>query len=359
MKTPITKYILFSVLLLVLSTACRKEEMESIQTAPEDTLEANSNIAQLMQRTTMNDGSNDNIIDNSNCFNISLPVTVIANDIEVTVNTEEDYLVIESIFDAFDDDYDSLEILFPIIIVLNDFSEITIANYSELNNYSNNCNGENEFDADIECLDFVYPMTAVAFNTNSEILYTETFTTDYELYLFLEQIESDDLISLNFPIDVFIADGSIFSISDFFELETIIEQNIDVCDEDDDYDYNDDDCDDCTPLLLQDILTNCSDWYVDKLERNDVDYDDAYVGYLFNFFENGTLSVYWESTTVYGTWNATGLANNITIVVEIPSLPLCNNNWVLQEIDDSSSETKVDLRVGESDRLRYKNDTCN
>jgi hypothetical protein len=142
------------------------------------------------------------------------------------------------------------------------------------------------------------------------------------------------------------------------ELRTSIENHQNDCDEDDDYDYDDDDCDHCTQELIAEFLTGCQDWYVDKLKRENTDYNSIYDGYDFNFFTDGTVSVYWNSTTVYGTWSTTGTANNIEVIIDIPALTLCNNNWELQEINTSTGLTKVDLILNLDDRLRYRN-SCN
>ncbi|OUS01908.1 hypothetical protein A9Q86_04460 [Flavobacteriales bacterium 33_180_T64] len=342
----------------LLFTSCRKEEIELIETPLEEMLLPNSSIANLMQRTASNDGSNDNILDYANCFNIQLPVTVTANSIEVTITNDIGYNFVESIFDDTDDDTDTLIIAFPITLVFSDFSEVIINNNTELNSYAINCNGENISDADIECIDFVYPISVSIFNTNNELISTETFTIDSELYSFIDTIADTDIVRINFPISVTLSNASQVIINSLTELENTIENAQDDCDEDDDYDYNDDDCDFCSPEELFSVLTNCSDWFVLKLKRNDINYDTAYEGYDFNFFTDGTLSVFWNTTTVYGTWSTSGSGNNITVIIDVPSLPLCNNNWILHEIDDYGATTKVDFRVGDDDRLRYKN-TCN
>jgi hypothetical protein len=359
MKTQIKITFLFSLAFFVLFNSCRTEETEFIQAPPEETLVPNSVVASLMTQTTLNDGSNDNIIDNANCFSLQLPVTVIVNGMEITINSEDDYDDIEDIFDEFDDDNDTLEITFPITIILSDFSEIEINNYDELINYASTCNGENESDDDIECLDFIYPISASIYNSNNEIISTLIFNNDNQLHQFLEDFDESDIVSINFPISVVLTDTTQITINNLAELQDTIELYDDICDEDDDYDYNDDDCNDCDTNQLEAILTGCSDWYVDKLERYGNDYDDVYDGYLFNFFNDGTISVLQDTNTVYGTWESSGSANNILVVINIPDLPYCNNNWYLHEIEQYSGETKVDLRVGDDDRLRYENNNCN
>lgn len=351
----VTFYI--SILLLVFITSCRTEETESIQAPEDEVLVANSSIASLMKKTSTNDGSNDNIIDKANCFNIKLPVTVTANGNSITIETEEDYKIIEYIFDDEDDDNDTLSISFPITIILSDFTNVTINSYTELYNYSNTCNGENEIDDDIECLDFKYPITASLYNSNNEVIDSITITSDGQLYGFINNLSSEDFVTIKFPIEVTLYDDTLLIVNNLIELKNLIETYNNYCDEDDDYDYNDDDCNNCNKNQLISVLTNCSGWKIDKLERYGNDYDDYYDGYTFNFNLDGTVTVYYANNTDYGTYTTTGSGNSLTVTINIPDLPYCNNNWVLHEISNYS-ETKIDLRVGGNDRMRYKNN-CN
>lgn len=341
-----------------LFTSCRKEEIELVQSPDDKALIANSELANLIQQTSMNDGSNDNIIDEANCFNIKLPITVLANGREIEVNSEQDLNAIEFVFDTDDDIDDELEIVYPITIVFSDFSEVIVENKNELDGNSINCNGENETDSDIECLDFQYPIKASVFNTANELIETLNITNDFQLYRFLEDINQNDIINLGFPLKVLLLDNTEISVNNINELKNTIETYNNVCDEDDDFDYNDDDCDNCTKEELKTFLTSCNNWTVDKLERNDYDYDTVYEGYEFNFSEDGTISVYWSGYQANGTWTTSGSGNNLTVVINIPNLPYCNNNWILHEIQSYSGETRVDFRVENKDRLRYTNN-CN
>jgi hypothetical protein len=352
-RLPITIFFI-----VVLITSCRKEEIEIVQSPDDQVLIADSELANLIQQTAMNDGSNDNIIDMANCFNIKLPFTVIANGTEIEVNSEQDLNAIEFVFDTDDDTNDELEIVYPITIVFNDFSEVIVENNNALEANSFNCNGENEADSDIECLDFQYPIRASLFNTANELIESLNITNDYQLYRFLEDIDQNDIVNLGFPLKVLLLDNTEISINNVNELKSTIESYNNVCDEDDDYDYNDDDCDNCTIEELKTFLTSCNNWIVDKLERNDYDYDNAYEGYEFSFSENGTVSVYWSGYEANGTWTTSGSGNNLTVVINIPDLPYCNNNWILHEIQSYSGETRVDFRVENKDRLRYINN-CN
>ena len=352
------KLIIIMLSVLSVFTSCRQEEIISINPPLEETLDPDSNVADLMLRTVTNDGSKDNILDYANCFKIKLPTTVIANAVNITINTEADYDSVESIFDEFDEDIDNLSLSFPITIILTDFSEAIINNISEFNDYAGDCNGENVADNDIEFVDFIYPITSSIFNTANELISRESFSNDKELFVFIANISESDIISMDFPLSVRLYDGSQISINTLSALETTIQNAQGNCDEDDDFDYNDDDCNHCTQDLLSGYLTNCTDWIVDKLKRESVNYDDYYDGYSFNFFIDGTVSSYVSGSTVYGTWESTGTANDISVIIDIPGLPLCNNIWHLQEIDENDEDTKIDLRLSDANRLRYEN-TCN
>ena len=355
MKTSF-KFIYLAVLsTFLIFTACRDEEMEFVQTPADEALAANSNVATLIQRTASNDGSVDNIVDSANCFTLEFPFTVIVNGLEITVNTEEDLDTVEDIIDEFEDDDDTIVIEYPIVIILADFTEITVNSQDELEDLAEDCNAENEYDDDIECLDFEYPITISIFNSNEELIDTITITSDQELYEFVDDLDEDDIVVIDFPITVIFFDGTTQTINNLSELEAVIEEAEDDCDEDDDYDYDDDDCDDCTTDQLSTVLTGCSDWFVDDFEVNDTDLEDNYVGYTFNFTSDGSIEVDTGTEVLSGTWSASGSGNDIEVVIDIPDLPDFNTTWLLHEIEQYMGETTVELRIGD-DELEFESD---
>jgi len=344
--------IIVSIVLLNLS--CRKEEFVSIP-GPDQQPLANSMVADLLERTTLKDGSADNIIDKSNCFTVQLPVIVKVNGTDLFVDTEDDYINIEAIFDASDDDTDVLEIQFPITVILSDFTEVPVADQTEFDTLSASCNGENVADPDIECLDIQYPISASIFNPTTELTDKLSLTNDWQLFDFLDNLKIDDVVDISFPINVILADGSEVSVGNLIALEQIINDVKDSCDEDDDFDYNDDDCDNCSTNQLADLLTSCTNWTVDKLERNDQDLEDNYAGYQFNFAADGTLTATNNSNSFSGTWESNGSGNSIAFALNITNLSDFNATWNLHEIEQNGGENKFDLRLGD-DRLRFESD---
>ena len=358
MKRYITKLITISTLIVLLFSSCREEVTIDITGTNEPVIKANTALAGLMQRTSLKDGSKDNIIDNANCFSIKLPVTVIANGEEITVTIEDDYDLIEDIFDEFEDDSDEIEIIFPVTLIFNNFNEMEITNQSDFNNFRNGCNGENEHDEDIECLDFKYPINASIYNTSTEQTNRIEINNDKEMHDFIEELDEDDVANITFPVMVTLFDGTEITITSLGQLENVIESAEDDCDEDDDYDYNDDDCMHCTEEQILDVLTNCSDWKVDKLKLNDNELQENYEDYIYNFGNDSTITVQNGTTTFNGTWSSSGMGNNIIVTIDISDLSDFNASWRLHEIEQSGSEREVDLRLNDN-RLKFESNNCN
>lgn len=341
---------------LLLFSSCRTEDEEIINPENEQNLVANSSLANLLTRTSLNDGSVDNILDNANCFTVVLPVTVFIEDLEIFVDSEADFQTLEEIFDDFGGDVTTLDFAYPITIILEDYTEVIINNTEELAQQAANCNGENEEDDDIECIDFQYPLSYSVFNSVTEVLETVVVNNDAEHYAFLESIEDNDLVSINFPFTLILADGSTLVVNSIDDLEDAIEAAIDACDEDDDNDYEDDDCENCSTDDLLDALTNCDAFEVDKLKRNGNDLSDNYENFDFQFFEDGSIDVNDGTTSYAGNWVAQGEGQNIIVTINVPDLPVFNDDWNLQEIStDDDGEIEIDLRKGD-DRLGFECD---
>lgn len=341
-------------------TSCRTEDDLSIDPPVEEAIAANSAVANLMSNVVSNDGSYDNIIDNASCLSIQFPVTVTVNGITIQINDTDDLDAIEDIFDEFDDDDDNIVISYPITIVFSDFSSIEINSDDELEDFADDCFDDDFDDDDIECIDFQYPITASAFDENNDLILTITINDDHDMYDFIDDLDDYDAVTINFPITVLLADGTTQTINNIQELAIAIEEADDTCDEDDDNDYDDDDCDNCSTDLVTEILTQCPNWYIDDLERNDNDLEDNYTGYLFTFNEDNTIEVSWDngSQTESGTWSASGSGNNITFEINIPGFDEINDSWNLHEIENDDDELEVSLRIGDDDELEFKNDTC-
>ena len=240
MKKLISNFFYAGLFLLALNfTACQDEFEEVGGPQEQETIIANSNTAQLIQKTSAQDGSYDNIVDRASCFALKFPYTVEVNGIQITIDSKEDLHTIEEIFDELEDDDDILDIIFPVTITLSDFSEIVIQSKDQLEEMARDCL-EGGDDDDIECIDFVYPITLFTFDVNNQLSGEVKIESDEQMRKFFSELEDNALVSIDFPITLKKYDGTEIVVENNTALAAALSNAKDDCDEDDDDDYNDD-----------------------------------------------------------------------------------------------------------------------
>ena len=315
-------------LTFMLFVSCQNEETEIINPPNDEIIDGNSTTANLMARTASNDGSVDNIIDYANCLEVVLPVTVTANGITITIQSVADYSQLENILDAFTNDDDLVDITFPITVILNDYTEIVITSQQQLEELIDDCLGENVDDDDIECIDFVYPITFSVYNSDFQVIDTVTINNDEALYNFLEDLNGPILASLNFPVSLVTASGDTIVVNNNEELEIAINDADNTCDEDDDYDYNDDD-DDCSDESIELNLKECL-WDISDYNDSDL-FSDYYIDFNANY---GFTVLDENSNPIHdGTWSVAqdGAVITLTFTTDWQDLA---GDWTVVNCDD-------------------------
>lgn len=331
-------FILSFISLFLLS--CQSEISTVTQPQQNKVLAINTTVETLIKKTVTKDGSKDNIIDNASCISIKLPVTIIANGLELIISSEADYAEIEAVFDQFNFDVDHLDIIFPITIILSDYTEITINNMDELQTYINKCGGENEPDDDIECVDFVYPITFSIFDSLNQLTNTVSVENDEQFYLFLENMKESDIVEINFPISLILADGTEKIVNNMDGLATAIDNAKNTCNEDDNNNYNDDDCVNCTVAQVTEMLLTCG-WMPNTVKINGQNNSNQYANYILTFKGDGTVVAKENGNQFAGTWVVDKTNTGILVNISFDGLSDFSFNWNLHEYNEDHSE--IDL----------------
>ena len=234
MSIKMYKIIIVTFFVPITLLTCQDEIVEISETNEESVIIPNSTFVSSMQSTVTNDGSVDDIMDDADCFSVDLPVTVLVNDLSITINTLSDLQLIEDIYNEFDTDEDSLEFSFPITIILYNYENIVIQNQTELVAFTADC--DNLVTDLNQCIDFRYPISFSIYNTEFQVTDTVFFENDEALYYFLEAfqeaVEENVLASLNFPVTMVYPDGSIIDVFTNQELENVINEVGNDCDND-------------------------------------------------------------------------------------------------------------------------------
>ncbi|WP_297796319.1 hypothetical protein [uncultured Eudoraea sp.] len=345
------KFIKYSLqtLLLVMAfsfNACQEAFEELPQPDEQETIVASSSTAKLIENTAAKDGSFDNIVDGASCFAIEFPYTVKANGIEITIESEDGLYIIEEIFDELEDDEDLLEIIFPVVITLADYTVIEINGIGDLRELAAECI-EGGKDDDIECIDFVYPITLYTFDANEVETGTVTVESDKDLRMFFAGLDENDLISIDFPVTMELYDGTKMEVRSNAELANAIEMAKEACDEDDDDDYNDDDF---TQERLESLLVECP-WLIHEVIRDEINQSDQYFEYLMNFTEDGAVTVKDRmGNDLTGTWSTRQTDHGVLINLAFDVLVDFNLEWIVYEL----GEGKIKLYAEGGNRIIMK-----
>lgn len=278
--------LLFLLMLLVgvLFTSCQQEELEIIEEPQENALTNESSLTLLLLRMAMNDGDIDDFIILGDCFTIAFPFTIIINGIEVVIENEDDYQLIINTIEETGGTIEDIEIVFPITVILADYTQIVINNKAELKILIAQCVNGQPYN-EIDCIDFVYPITFFVYNSDTDITETVIINNDIELFLFLSNLGDNDFITIQYPISVILEDGTVVLIENNEQLENIINE----CVEDDN---------DTAPLV--EYLTTDT-WYVAYFFDGD-DLTSNYCEFEFVFLTEGTVLAYNGIDYYVGSW---------------------------------------------------------
>ncbi len=270
--------------LLILITSCQNEPIQSADLMPENVLPSNAPLVGMIRSATANDVSNDDDVDGSSCFSIAFPFTLLVNDVAMTFENEYDLEGLSNLFEAVEVVFE-----FPLTIIFDDYSEIVVLNEDEFEAYLDACyddidDSDDEFE-DYSCVNFVYPLTVLAYDINGLFIDSTVVNNDQALYELFEAYEgaSDDqfvYLALEFPVSLLFADGTQITVYNDQELEEAFinaETCFDDSDDNDGFDYWM-----CDPEAL---LT--------QLEEEDclyfVEGPQTTLGWYLDFYENGVL----------------------------------------------------------------------
>ena len=218
-KIKVKLSVLLLISVMVLFNGCQKEFSEIDDPSTKDVIKSNSNLGDLILNLTLKDGSSDNIIDNCSCASLKYPISIKINDQSITIDSEEDIQNLKSNYSQFLND---IEIIYPITVILADFTERVLFNKDELEDLQEDCSNKEE-DRDIECIDFIYPFKISLFNTDTQIATVVTINNDQDLYYIFNNLENV-LLSITYPISLQLSDGSKIEVHDNEELEDIIDE---------------------------------------------------------------------------------------------------------------------------------------
>ena len=170
-----------------------------------------------------------------------------------------------------------------------------ISNPDQLDDVLDDCEDDDGFD-EIDCVQFVFPITINVYDAGSQTPTSLTLTSNSDLFNFLDDLDSNDLIEIKFPISFINSSGQTISVTSNSQLEDLIEDAIDDCDDDSGSGGGGV----VNPEFVPTLTTGT--WRVTYF-FDDNDQTSYFSGYIFTFNANGTVTVVKAGTTLNGTWS--------------------------------------------------------
>ncbi|WP_290804707.1 hypothetical protein [Flavobacterium sp.] len=291
---------LFLLFFLMITFSCQNEENEIIKD-DKNSLTAEAPLYRLVERVAQNPTSRDNILDNSSCFAVVLPVEVIVNGQQIQVNNTDDYQLVQDAIDAFTTDDDIVNFIFPITIQFQNFDTQIIDDIDALEEVLEDCDEDEDFN-EIDCISINYPITINTYDSNNQIASTVTIESDDALFDFFNNLEDTMYVGINYPISITNSNGQNIVITSNEMLEEAIEEAIMECN--------------VSGLTLESVITDGT-WYISYFFKNNVDQTTDFEGYNLTFFINGDMNVAGNGNDLDGGWEINSNASERKLEIEL------------------------------------------
>ncbi len=349
-----TTWILFTILLV----SCQ-EGIDDITPIDDDkTITSTAELLDLIDRVTLLDGSSDDILDGSSCFQTLLPVSISVEEIPLTLQDNQAFRDLDSLLSLLEREPDDITFEFPVSIVLPDHSTITLTDEDMFKDYSDECIGDGS-DDDIECIDIKYPIKVSVFRRPSETADVLEFFSDRFLNEFIKSLGNEDLLSFEFPIQMIDHLGVERTFNSNSELENYITINQDGCDEKDDFEFEPSFDPDTLTTPLESPLTD-GNWY-STLFYDVEELTSELSGYAFSFSEDGSVSATIDGETTGGLWDFNDSMSVLNIEFEGTGfLTSIRKSWDVLKLDSTIVVLQhISGGTGSSEFLVFERDIGN
>lgn len=201
--------------LIALTAIISCQDDIDIDTSTEDTNNSESVFTSKAQRSSMFDGSFDDVLDNASCFAVQLPVNTLLNGIETSISTITDLNLIG--------ETDVVELFFPITITNYNYTETVVNNEEEFIQLMEACETLTENnEGPITCAEINFPVQVFT-STNSQIQNDFILNSNENMYVFIENLNENDVYTINYPITVTTEQDSELTVLSDTELEAILD----------------------------------------------------------------------------------------------------------------------------------------
>lgn len=203
-------------------TSCQSEENSQVGTNP-NANSSTSPTASNYERAAKNDGSDDDFLDGNACTELIFPLTAVVNGQSITIISKLDFSAVLNIMGEFNDDSDVVTFRFPISVTTSSHTQVTLQSQSDLDELKEACeSAEAEGNDAISCVEIDFPITMLTYNVRIEQTGSVVIQSQKQLYTFMSDLQSDELFSVNYPMNVTASNGTSIQIESDAEFQSAI-----------------------------------------------------------------------------------------------------------------------------------------
>lgn len=329
---------------LTIFTSCQSEENEQVGTNP-NANSSTSQTAENYERTAMNDGSEDDFLDNNPCTELLFPLTATINGQEITLISSLDYEKVLDIMGEFNDDDDTVVFNFPIRVKLSNYTELTVASESDFNNLKTQCEEtSNAMEEAISCVDISFPITVLTYDVNIEQTGSVIVQSEEQLYNFMTGLNSDEYFSVKYPITVTLSNGTTVQVNSDAEFQDSIEECTSYEEEEETAEETADEVE---------TIISASKFKVESFVEAGVDKANEYAAYTIEFTNDLKLvAKNTVNTTIENIEGTYSVSSDIRVFLNInfennTALSTLNNEWVVSTYTSTllTLQSKTDASV--------------
>lgn len=334
-----TKFMLMAFTGLILFVSCQ-EGYDNIKEPDKSiAISENDNIADLILKVVLKDGSYDNIIDGCSEISIKYPYTIKIGEESITVNSLKD---VESVAVNYFSVRNDIEINYPVTVSYSDYSEAVVSSGGQLKSIQKK-NNANLIDDDIESIDFVYPIEISLYNKKYQKTDLIVAKTDKDIHKIFRNM-NDIIVELNFPL-VAKTKKERLTIDNNISLKKEIDEVKDSEDEDDKVEFSDDD------YPYKSLLT-LKKWkvmqYIDNGNKTSL-----FESFVFDFKKDNTIHVDVGGEIIIGEWelDVSDGIKQLELEFDIDNSPLefLNEEWKIV----NNSSVIINMEAESDDRKKF------
>lgn len=196
------KNLLAVVTFTFLAISCQEDTVTEKTVA----LTASSQLTGMLKSMTVNETAIDNVLDNTSCFKIQLPVEVTVNGHAMLVRTIADYDTVKAILNESITNEDAIEFGYPITLERPDYSTFNVSDKNQFDAIVGQCSGAADY-IGTECVSIVYPLTAYTYNSGFQMQNSFNVEDNASLYTILQNMAGNEYYALKYPLLLTVKDG--------------------------------------------------------------------------------------------------------------------------------------------------------